>query len=142
MECTHRYITYWNNRNFIARSYSTLASNNEETFIKWLHQQGVVFNHINGIECHDMGETDYFAGSIDTGDINAIMSFIGKLYGEWRLNVTYKEVKIEIWKQYPNIVHHLRFTYPKDSEDILRNVFMEMEKMFCYPEIKEWIKYI
>lgn len=139
MECTHRMITNWKNNNYKSISYSTLVCNDEENIIKWLYQQGVLIYRCWGVECHDIGDIDYFSGSIDTKDINAILEFTDKIYGEWHLSVTYKGIDIQINKQYPSITHGLSFRYSKDCEDVVLLLLGEFEKKFCLPEIKEWV---
>ena len=139
MECTYRIITCWMNNNYKTVSYSTLACNSEETIIKWLKQQGVLFSHCKGVECHDIGDADYFSGSIDTEDVNTILAFIDKIYGEWHLSVTYKGIDIQINKRHPNIMHGLSFRHTKDCEDVVLRLLSEFEKNFCYPEIQEQV---
>ena len=137
MECTHRMITSWKSNNYKSINYRTLVCNDEGNIIKWLYQQGGLIYRCWGVECHDMGDIDYFSGSIDTKDINAILEFTDKIYGEWHLSVTYKGIDIQINKPYPNIAHGLSFRYPKDSEDVVLILLGEFEKKFCFPEIKE-----
>ena len=139
MEHTLRMITCWKNNNNKATTYSTLACNDEEMVIKWLYQQGVLFYGCSGVECHDIGDTDYFSGSINTEDVNAILEFTDKIYGEWHLRATYKGIDIQIDKQFPNIMDYLSFKYPNDCDDIVLRLLGEFEKNFCFPEIKEWV---
>lgn len=138
MKQTLRIITCWKNKNDKATRYSTLACNDEETIIKWLYQQGIRFYGCWGVECHDIGDTDYFSGSINTEDVDAILKFVDKLYGEWHLCATYKGIDIQIDKQYPNITNGLSFKYQKDCEDVVLRLLGEFEINFCFPEIKEW----
>ena len=137
MNRTCRLITYWKDNNNKAISYSTLTSNDEEAIIKWLYQQGIQFEHSWGIECHDIGDTDYFQGSIDTDDVDTMLTFLRKIYGEWNIGATYEGIEIQIKKSYPNIMHGLSFTYPKKKEENFLKLFADFEKSFCYPEIKE-----
>lgn len=140
MASTHRTITYWKGNNVKARTYSNLTSNDENTIVRWLYQQGVVFNRCSGEECHDIGDTDYFHGSVETDDINIILAFIDKLYGEWTINAIYNNIDIVIKKQYPNITHHLSFKYP-DLKETMMQFFEKFEQKFCYLDIKEATEY-
>ena len=137
MSFTYRRITYWKDNNFKARSWQDLASNNEEVIIKWLYQQGVIFKHCWGMECHDIGDTDYFSGSTDVADINTLLAFIDKIFGEWRINATYDGIDITVSKPYPNIMHFFSIKYPGEREATMLNLFERFEQEFCHTEIKE-----
>ena len=137
MTYTHRHITKWKNKNAEAISYSNLSSNDEATIIRWLHQQGAVFKHCSGMECHDIGDTDYFCGNVATNDIDAILAFMDKLYGEWTVCATYEDIDITLRKMYPDIMHHFSISFSADQKEMLLILFDKFEQAFCYPDIKE-----
>lgn len=140
MPCTYRHITCWEADNIKARTYSNLASNDETAIVRWLHQQGVICKRCSGVECHDIGDTDYFCGNIETDDINAVLTFMDKLFGEWTMNAIYNGIDIVISKAYPNVTHQLSFKHSNDEETIMQ-LFVKFEQEFCYPDIKETEEY-
>ena len=141
MTITHKTITYWKNNNNKDVSYGNLACNNEEVIIKWLHQQGFIFEGIGGTECHDIGDTDFYQGYKTTDNIDTIVAFMKKLYGEWDIDVLFNGTKIRISKMYPNIMHHLSFMFSTEREDTIVHTLERFEQEFCYPEIKEAKQY-
>lgn len=127
--------TYWKNDPLKARSYWNLSSNDEAAVVKWLYDHGFVFSRCWGTECHDIGDTDYFSGAADASDIDSILAFMDKLFGEWDIRATYHGVDVNISKIYPDITHFLSFRYPREQEDLMLHLFEGFEQKFCYPEI-------
>lgn len=138
MEYTRRLITCWKNSNDKATSYYNLASNDEGAIIKWLWQQGFQFEGASGQECHNIGDTDYFTGCTSATEVDSIVAFVDKIYGEWTIQATYRGANITISKVYPNVMHFLSFRYPGEQEEAMLNLFDRFEQEFCCSEIKEW----
>ena len=137
MNFTRRMIAYWNDKNYKAVSYANLACNDEAAIIKWLYQQGFRYKKIYGTECHDIGDTDFYQGGVTTDDVDAIIAFCTKLYGDWHIDAIYKGTEIGINKSYPNIMHCLTFRFSTELEEIIADIWGEFEKAFCFAEIKE-----
>ena len=119
----------------VSKIYSRLNSNNEVEILTWLHCLGFAFERISGVECHDIGDQDYFSGGINTNDLDEIAEFVKGLYGEWSLRSVYQGIPISIRKPYPNVNTGLYFCYPGKSEEAVMPIFEEFQNKFCYPDI-------
>ena len=137
MNFTRRMITYWEDENYKTIDYANLACNDEAVIVKWLYQQGVRYQKISGTECHDIGDTDFYQGSVTTSDVDAIVAFCERLYGEWHIDAIYQGTEIGINKNYPNIMHYLSFRVSTEHEEIITDIWKKFEQEFCFAEIKE-----
>ncbi len=135
---SYKRITVWKYGNRKTVTYSNLKSNDEASIIKWLYLQGFKFVSVSGKECHDIGDTNFFSGSIRTNSVDAIIAFVDKLYGEWVIYSTYQGTAIEIKKLYPNISSSLSFDFSGEENDgMMMKLFKSFEREFCHSKIKK-----
>ena len=117
------------------RIYYNVVGNAGDIII-WMADNGIVYSKIFGVECHDIGDQDYFCGSVKTNDVAEILAFDIKLYGEWNIYGSYVGVELQISKIGVNIFEGVYFKYPADEEAKLESFFSEFEKSFCTEDIK------
>ena len=128
-------VLIYRGKDRVGRHYSGLNSNKEVAILTWLHQQGVGFESIMGIESHDIGDEDYDREFEVSDELDDIARFVNNLYGEWSLDATYQGIRLKIKKEYPNINTGLSFYYPRINEDALIPLFHVFQEKFCYSNI-------